>query len=104
MEQLCGDFTERKAQLGFFLKTCRMLICFHACFICNWLSSVLCGCLWVLYLMTRTLGEFYSGAPGRDVSIYYKSLKLLGAFERGISKTLSILSIAPFALFESLKH
>src|SRR3954470_1227891 len=47
--------------------------------------------------------EFYSGAPGRDVSIY-KSLKLLGAPARGISKTLSILSIVPFALLESLKH
>src|SRR4051812_19885236 len=47
--------------------------------------------------------EFYSGEPGRDVSIC-KSLKLLGAPARGISKTLSILSIAPFALLESLKH
>src|SRR3954471_6181299 len=47
--------------------------------------------------------EFYYGAPTRDVKIY-KSLKLLGAPERGISKTLSILSIAPSALLESLKH
>src|SRR4051812_47354215 len=47
--------------------------------------------------------EFYYGAPGYDVKIY-KSLKLLGAPARGISKTLSILSIAPFALLESLKH
>src|SRR4051812_29341858 len=47
--------------------------------------------------------EFYTGTPDRDVSIY-KSLKLLGAPARGISKTLSILSIAPFALLESLKH
>src|SRR4051812_6977810 len=47
--------------------------------------------------------EFYSGAPGYDVRIC-KSLKLLGAPERGISKILSILSIAPFTLLESLKH
>src|SRR3954465_6211524 len=51
----------------------------------------------------ETRCEFYLEAPGRDVSIY-KSLKLLGAPARGINKTLSILSIAPFALLESLKH
>src|SRR3954463_14036638 len=55
MEQLCGDFTKKKAQLGLFLKTYLTIICFHAFFICNWLISVLCGCLQILCLM-MTLG------------------------------------------------
>src|SRR4051812_28573783 len=52
---------------------------------------------------TRCEFYIYIGAPGQDVNVC-KSLKLVGAPARGISKTLSILSIAPFALLESLKH
>src|SRR4051812_12338837 len=36
--------------------SCLMRTFFQACFICNWLTSILCGCLQILCLMTMTLG------------------------------------------------
>src|SRR3954470_20878476 len=104
MEQLCGDFTERKAQLGFLFEDvsyAHLLPCLL------YLQLVKLRTVWMstdsLLDDGETRCEFYLEAPGYDVSIY-KSLKLLGAPARGISKTLSILSIASFALLESLKH
>src|SRR4051812_17007306 len=41
MKQLCG-VTKKKAQLGILIRTYLMLSSLYACFICNWLSSVLC--------------------------------------------------------------
>src|SRR3954466_8083238 len=104
MEQLCGDFIQGERSIGFLFED-------------RSYSHLLPQLLYLQLVKFRTVlmfassllddddtrCEFYSGEPGRDVSIY-KSLKLLGAPARGISKTLSILSIAPFALFESLKH
>src|SRR4051812_41588616 len=104
MEQLCGDFIQGERSIGFLFEDKSYSHLLH-----RLLYLQLVKFRTVLMFASSLLDdddtrcEFYSGVPGYDVRIY-KSLKLLGAPARGISKTLSILSIAPFALLESLKH
>src|SRR4051812_45090115 len=104
MEQLCGDFIQGERSIGFLFED-------------RSYSHLLPRLLYLQLVKFRTVlmfassllddddtrCEFHPGAPGYDVRMC-KYLKLLGAPARGISKTLSILSIAPFALLESLKH